>query len=176
MTASDYIQFWLAVGTGVLAIISTISIVIVLFQNKQIIENSKRAFVIIYKDIIHINSPIEYLVIKNSGNTTAHITSIEYDQEAIDKLSELKLNKALKYLKNSFIAPNQSFKIPFTSQESGLETVSFKIKYYSGKKKYSDSFVINIKQDCGITSARQHSQNELQEISNCIQELIKRIS
>ena len=177
MNTTDLIQFWLAIGTGVLAIISTISIIIVLFQNKQIIENSKRAFIIMYKDTISINSPIEYLVIKKSGNTTAHITSITYNQEHIDKLSDLKLNKALEYLNDWYIAPNQFYKIPFRSNDSGLKNISFKVEYLSGKKKYSETFIINIQQDYGIASGKQHSQNqELKEISNAIQELIKRIN
>lgn len=177
MTTTDWIQFWLAIGTGILSIISTISIIIVLVQNKQIIENSKRAYIIMYKDTIAINSPIEYLVIKNSGNTTAHITSITYNQENVDKLSALKLNEGLKYLNDSYIAPNQSYKLPIRSNDSELETVSFRIDYLSCKKEYSDTFIINLKQDYGIVTTKQSVQgNELKMISNSLQELIKRIS
>lgn len=178
MTTTDWIQFWLAIGTGILAIISTISIVIVLFQNKQIIEDSKKANIIVYKDTISINSQIEYLVIKNSGNTTAHITSILYNQDDIDKLSIYKLNDALKHLNNCYLAPNQSYKIPFKSNQSNIEVIEFKIDYYSGKKFYSNSFTINVKQDYGIANSKSHLNNgrELQEISNILQELVKRIN
>lgn len=57
-----------------------------------------------------------------------------------------------------------------------VDIVSFRIEYYSGKKKYSETFVININQDHGIVPAKQSSTNELREISNGIQELIKRIN
>lgn len=130
-----------------------------------------------YKDTIAINSPIEYLIIKNSGNTTAHITSITCEQESIDKLSELKLNKALAYLNDSYIAPNQFYKLPIKTKNSGLEVISFKIDYLSGKKKYSETFTINLQQDYGIAYTKQSiNGNELKVIANSLQELIKRIN
>lgn len=177
MTTSDTIQLWVAISSSVLAIISTISIVIVLIQNKQIIESSKRAYIIMYKDTIAINSPIEYLVIKNSGNTTAHITSITYNQENINKLSDLNLNKALEYLNDSYIAPNQFYKLPIKTKNSELKVISFKIDYLSDKKKYSEVFKINLQQDYGVAFSKQNiNGNELKMISNSLQELIKRIS
>jgi hypothetical protein len=177
MTVSDTIQLWVAISSGVLAIISTISIVIVLIQNKQIIESSKKAFITMYKEVININSPVEYLVIKNSGNTTAHITSLTYDQESINKLSDLSLDKALEYLNDSYIAPNQFYKLPIRSKCSGLEAITFKIDYLSGKKKYSEIFTINLQQDYGVAYTKQSiNGNELKVIANSLQELIKKIS
>jgi hypothetical protein len=178
LTTTDWIQFWLAIGTGILAIISTIAIIITIIQNKRIIESAKRAFLLMYKDTISITSSIEYLVIKNSGNTTAHITSISYKQDDIDLLSKeySKLNVALNDLNNSYIAPNQSYKIPIKSKNTGINTLNFSIKYTSDKKEYSDSFTINLTQDYSIPYVKQSiNNNDLKVISQALQELIKRI-
>lgn len=183
MTTTDWIQFWLAIGTGILAIISTISIVIVLRQNHKIIETSKRPFILIYKDIISNTSPIEYLVIKNSGNTTAHITSIEYNDQDIKKLNKSfsMVEDALIGLSNSYIAPNQNYKIPIKSLDTDIEVLDFKITYSNGIKSYCENFKINLKQDYSIASLKQHTSSskqnhDLKDISETLQELVKKIS
>ena len=183
MTTTDWIQFWLAIGTGVLAIISTISIVIVLFQNKQIIETSKRPFILIYKEQISNTIPIEYLVIKNSGNITAHITSIEYNEKDVTLLSKQysSLKNVLIDLSNSYIAPNQNYKIPIKSKDSGIEILELKVSYTNGVKSYSDCFKINLRQDRSIPTLKQHTSSSnpnmvLKDISETLQELVKRIS
>ncbi len=186
MSTTDWIQFWLAIGTGILAIISTISIIVVLIQNKQIIETSKRPFILIYKDLIcNTNTAIEYLVIKNSGSSTAHITSIDFDEQEVGSLNKdySMLSKALIRLNNSYIAPNQNYKIPFKSKDSGVEFLKLEVTYSNGVKTYHDSFQINLQQDYSIASIKQHSSstnpevnNELKDISETLQELVKRIS
>ncbi len=179
MTTTDWIQFWLAIGTGILAIISTISIIMVSRQNKEIIETSKRPFIILFKDIISNTSPLEYLVLKNVGNTTAHITSIKYNQEKFNQLVSTYTNakEAFIYLNNSYIAPNQSYKIPIKTKDSGISEIIFEINYTNGKKKYSDTFNVNLTQDFGIMFSKQNIDGkELKVISQTLQELVKRIS
>ena len=187
LNTGNCIQLWLAIGTGILSIVSVASIIIVLFQNKQIIENSKRPYIMIYKDLISNTTPIEYLVIKNSGNTTANITSIEYNEQDIQKLNKdySMLENALKSLNNSYIAPNQSYKIPLKTKDVDIKFLDLKVFYKSGKKSYSDNFIINLKQDYPIAKLKQHTTQYnkdrnieylLKDISETLQELVNRIN
>lgn len=179
ISISDWIQIGIALIT-LISVITSIAIALTtLKQNSKMIEESTRPCVIFYKDILDINSPIDYLIIKNVGNSIAYITSIEYNQKVIDSLNKdfSNLREALKYLQNCTLAPNQNYKIPIRIKDCNIDTIEFTINYHNNAKCYSEKCLIYLKQDCKVTYVKQHqSNNELQVISNAIQELIKRLS
>ena len=179
ISLSDWIQISIALIT-LLGILTSLYISIrTLKQNSLMIEETTRPNVIFYKDVLNINTPVEYLVIKNIGNSIAHIISINFDE---DKLLEFKKNNhdltnAIKYLNNSYLAPNQSYKIPIDTKKSDVKKINFTISYCNDVKNYHETYTLNLKQDYGIGYIQQHqSNNEIKVISNAIQELIKRIS
>ena len=179
MTASDIIQAALLIVTALGVFTSILISVSTLKQNSKMIEETTRPNIIIYKDIYNINSPMEFIVIKNVGGSLAHITNIIYDKDSLDKISGQfsKVSKAFEFLNNSYLAPSQSYKIPIKSKDSGVNNINIKLQYENDAKKYTNDFEINLKQDIGITYLQQHqSNNELKVISNAIQELIKRLS
>ncbi len=178
LTTADWIQIIIAVITLIGVLTSTIIAVVTLRQNHKMIEESVRPNVIIYKDILDINSPLEYIVIKNVGSSLAHITSLDYNENELEKLNGdwSQAVKALNFLKDSYLAPNQFYKVPIKTKGVELDVITFNIKY-TGTKEYKDSYSINLKQDCGVIFIKQHKpDNELEVISNALQELIKRIS
>lgn len=180
MNISDWIQVFVGIITGAGVLSSIFVSVKTLKDSSKMIEESTRPNIIIYKDVIEINSPTEYLVIRNNGNSTAHITSISFDEKRLDKLtrSYSEATKAFKYLNNSYLAPNQFYKIPIITKDSNLEEITFELQYSGDVNSYTKEIVVNLKQDYGIYSVKQHSsnQNYLKNISNATQELIKRIS
>lgn len=178
METADTIQLILLIVTALGTSISIFISVSTLKQNSKMIEETTRPNIIFYKDTLDINGPIEYLVIKNIGGSMAHITSIIFDKKQVEKLNSnySKLTKALEYLNNSYIVPNQFYKMPIKTQDINFDTLLLTISYSNNTKTYNESFVINLKQDYGINFTKQHSDNELKVISNAIQELIKRIS
>lgn len=180
ITISDWIQIGIAIITLVSVIISLIIAILTLKQNTRMIENSTKPSVIIYKDILDINSPLEYLVIKNVGNSLAYITSIEFDKTKLYKISDGDIKEATKafdFLNNSTLAPQQLYRIPINTKNLEFDTITFDIFYSDGVKKYKEQNTIYLKQDQKIPYIKQHqSNNELKVISNAIQELIKRIS
>lgn len=179
MDFSDLIQLLLLVATTIGTIFSIIISVKTLKQNNHMIEESTRPYVIIYKDVININSPIEYLVIKNFGSSGATINKISYNKTQFNKINNksIKYRDPFKYLEKSFIAPGQNFKIPIKTMDSNVNQITFKFEYSSHSKIYSEVYRINLNQEKGITFLKQHqSNNEIKVISNAIQELISRFS
>lgn len=179
MNVSDWIQLLVGIITGCSALISIYISVKTLKQNSQMIEDNTRPNVIIYKDVIDINSPMEYLVIKNIGNSLAHIISITSDDNKLAKLNKTysQIPNALEKLSSSNLAPQQVFKIPIKTVDVDFNEIDFEIFYCSNVKNYREMFTINIKQDHGIKFTKQYIQNnDLRVISNTLQELIKRIT
>ncbi len=179
MNVSDWIQLLVGIITGCSALISIYISVKTLKQNSQMIEDNTRPNIIIYKDVIDINSPMEYLVIKNIGNSLAHIISITFDNNKLDKLNKTysQIPNALEKLSNGNLAPQQVFKIPIKTANIDFDEINFEIFYCSNVKNYREIFTINAKQDHGIKFTKQHIQNnDLRVISNALQELIKRIT
>ena len=179
MSVSDLIQLLLLIATTLGTIFSVIISVRTLKQNSKMIEESSRPYIMIYKDVINVNSPVEYLVIKNFGSSGATINKISCNKEQFKKMNDksIKNRDPFKYLKNSFIAPNQSFKIPIKTMDSNVNQITFKLQYSSQDRTYNEVYKINLNQEKGITFLKQHQpNNEIKVISNAIQELISRFS
>lgn len=174
---------WIALATMIITAFAAISSIVIaittLKQNNKMIEESSRPIITVYKDIININSPIEYLVLKNFGNSSGTITKIEYNEEDLIQLFrkttvELGL---IKYFKNITLAPHQKYMFPIDSNNTEIKNFHISIEYRSATKIYRETFDINLSQDYSITFINQNksdSKDEIKTISNSLQEIIKR--
>lgn len=179
MTISDLIQLLLLIATVIGTISSIIISVKTLKQNSKMIEESTKPCILIYKDVININSPIEYLVIKNFGSSGGYINKISYNKSKFENISydHLKEKQPFKYFEKSFLAPGQNFKVPIKTIDSNVKFITLKIEYSYLNKTYSETFKINLEQEKGMAYLKHHQpSNELKVISSAIQETINRVS
>lgn len=174
---------WVALATMLITAFATTSSIIIaintLKQNNKMIEESTRPVITIYKEVIHINSPMEYLIVKNFGSSSAKVDDIIFDEEKFKKISKLsstvKYRNPFPFLIDSQIAPGQSFKIPIKTMDTDIESIEFVLKYSSSIKSYTETALVQLKQDSGIYRLKFHTEaNELKTISNTLQELVNR--
>ncbi len=177
ITTSDWIQIVIAVIT-LFGIISSLWISVkTLKQNSKMIEETTRPCIVIYKETIAINSPTEYIAIKNFGVSSAFITKLDFDKEIFNKINgDFKTN--LEYLKNIMLAPGQRYLLPIVTRKSEIKNITFSIEYTNNTRIYKDIFDVNLSQDYSVAYDKTNStpNKELITIANAIQELIKRIS
>lgn len=181
ISTSDWIQIIIAIIT-LFSVISSIIIAIkTLKQNSQMIEDSTRPCIIIYKETININNPNEYIAIKNFGQSAGIINDLRFDTDKFSKIDN-GLEQNYDFLKNITLAPNQKYLLPIKTANSNIKIMTFDIKYESSTHLYTDTFNVNLSQDYSIAFNHQNkgtsSGNELKElitISNSLQELIKRL-
>lgn len=174
---------WIEVATMFITAFAAVSSIIIailtLKQNSKMIEDNTRPYIVIYKDTIDINSPTEYIVIENFGNSAGTITNLEYDKELLKSLfnkTAIDLN-LLSYLSNITLVPHQRYLFPIKSSDVKTKNILFKITYNSSINSYDDIFDINLSQDYSVTYKKQNkvdAEKEIFTISNTLQELIRR--
>lgn len=181
ISISDWIQIIIAFITFLGIITSIIIALCTLKQNSKMIEETTRPVVVIFKDVIHINSPKEYLVIKNFGSSMAFIASIQFDKNKFDKIDN-GIKGRFKELNNITLAPNQKYFFPIsTKKDLNITEIEFLIKYKSSTNKlYNEKYIVNLAQDRSVCYDKHHLtpkkvENELETIDNTLQELLKRI-
>ncbi len=178
ITTSDWIQILIAIITSIGIITSLYSSNKAIKMNLKITKETNRAHIVIFKDTITINKPFEYIVIKNIGNSLAQINKINYNENILNSIQSYghNLNDTFDKLQNCCLAPQQSYKIPINTDKTKYKQLEFKIGYSSDTDTYHETYKVNLKQDKSITDIKTHNnQNELRIISNCLQEIIKRI-
>ena len=177
ITTSDCIQ----IASALITLLGTLSSLYIarktLKQNNKMIEDASRPCVVIYKDTIDINSPSEYIVIKNFGTSPAFITELTFDKDKFKKIDDGDYNN-LKYFNNITLAPNQRYLLPINTKNSNFKDISFSVKYSGSTNiEYNETFNINLSQDYAVVYDKQvQNGKELKMISSALQELIKRIS
>lgn len=175
MDVSTIVNIVLSVLSFVLAAISVVTVVITLRQNHQMIENSTRPYVCIYGESINPGSPLFYLVVKNFGSSPATITKFEYSPDLHECYG---MNSAhrdyLQDLSRSTLAPGQS-RICKLDYSKINEPIHFSLEYVSGKKKYSEQFVADIKSGSTMLTGKIATDGkELRTISFTLQELLQK--
>lgn len=150
MSITDKIQFWLAIGTWILAAISTIALYITIKQNAHTNYENSKAKILFYIDYIRANDKY-YLTIKNFGNS-------------LGKLNYIKMTPKLNYenipgynskhsllidSKDIILAPNQKISSWFSFRDYPDKLFDIEISYTSlnGKGKKSKTFIENYKID-----------------------------
>ena len=171
LTISDIIEICgiaASLITGIVAIIISIK---TLKQNSKMIEESTRPYITIYFQTTTVRTPRAYFVIKNFGNTGATISSITCDYD-LKKCSLDSRATLFTHISNTFLAPQQSIPCRVDIGNIVDENISltFKIKYFTMNKKYSEVFVMNPLAFNDFPSVRDSSTDqELMAISHTLQ-------
>jgi hypothetical protein len=167
-----------AVTIGI-AVISIVIATLTLVQNSKMIESSKRPYISVYIDTVNVASPYCYVIMKNTGVSSALITDINYPLELLK--FGYGSRDPFANLIGATLAPSQKVFLIIEPKKlhdlyNELPRIDFKISYSYGSKNYTE--INNLKFDIfsGELSLRaSRPNNEMQTISYSLQELIERI-
>lgn len=148
LSTSDKIQFIAVLVALTFGIITSVISVATLIQNGKMIEESSRPVISIYSQGIFYNGHQSlYLVVKNLGASSAHMTKFNVSQNFINCYGFDAPRNYIDDLSKCIIAPGQS-RICHLDQRKLNTPVHFSISYYSNakpKKVYSEDFDIDLK-------------------------------
>ena len=175
MTTSDKIQL---LGIAISALTSIIAIIIsvhTLRQNSKMIEDSSRPHIGVYGVSTYICDRHYYIIIKNFGQSIAHIESLTYDFD----LAKLALRDGLDpfgSIDGTSIAPGQSYRCAINFDKVPTDKISyihFHIKYSSGTHNYEDEISLKIAGNLGNLEAHKTSKKTpaLEVISETLQDM-----
>lgn len=176
LTMSDRIQLFAAVAALIVGAISCIISVITLFQNKKMIEDESRPYIVVYGVVTQFGMPVLRIVVKNFGKTHATIDSFSVSPE----IRELAGKSLFQHLAKTPFAPGQSIAAPINAQDPDLPAmVQFTIKYHNGRKKYHDVFNLNIdayaEENPAISTKKKPDiQSDIHAISYTLQDYARR--
>ena len=132
-----------------------------IFLTRKSLEDANRPYISIRNEVLYIEQPVEYIVIKNSGNVPAKIENIIYDQSQLSNMnvkisgSEKTIypNNVISYFKGSHLAPNQSCWIPINNANTKFENIKITIIYksFTSKKSYNETTILNLKENIDRT-------------------------
>lgn len=154
MTTTDKIQFWLAIGTWILAAISVIALYITIKQNSITNYENSRAKILFYIDYIRASDKF-FLTIKNFGNSLGKLNYIKImpnlDYKKIPSYKSK--HRLLTDSKDIVLAPNQKISSWFSFRDYPDKLFDVEISYTSlnGKGKKSKTFIENYKIDLSFT-------------------------
>lgn len=164
--------------TFLLSTISVVILIVTIRQNSRMLENASRAYIAIYSEITYVHAMNFYLIIKNFGQSSAIINSLECDTD-LSKFAHIETLVPFSHMENVSIAPNQSFKCALQSVNlfaSKIPSINFKVTYTSNNKKYVETFCINLKALTGLVNTKASSKEDpLKMISNTLQDINKRL-
>lgn len=162
----------LCILSFILAAVSVITVVITLRQNSKMIENSTRPYVVIYNDLVNgAGTPIQFLIIKNFGQTAATINSLEITPKVNVRYSD----ELFSHMNGQIIAPGQSYSTAFKLEDSSI-ALTATISYSVGAKTYTDIFSISQKaiSDHVHAKVKIENLNHAQEvIAGCFQDYLR---
>lgn len=139
LTASDWIQLIGIILSLLVSVIAVIISVCTLKQNSKMIEESTRPIVVIYNDFTSAHSPIQYLIIRNFGNSAATITQLNLEYEGNPQYSR----SLFAHMNGQIIAPGQSYSTAFKFEDSSV-VINATITYASESgKSYTESYQIH---------------------------------
>lgn len=141
LSVSDIIQLIGIVSSSIISLIAVILSLISIRQNSKALKDATRPYVVVYNDLVNgANTPIQFLIIRNFGQTAAVIESLEITPEVKVHYSD----GLFKHMKNQIIAPGQSYSTAFKLDDSTI-ILNVSISYRSGKNVYHDSYSISQK-------------------------------
>lgn len=139
LSTSDCIQVAGLIASLVVSLIAIIISVLTLKQNSKMIEESTRPNIVIYNDIVSADSPIQYLIMRNFGNSSATIIDLHLLYTGDPKYSKTLFS----HMKGQVIAPGQSYSTAFKFDDYST-VIEAKVSYVSeAGKKYSSVFHIH---------------------------------
>ena len=177
MQISDWINIILCILSFILALISVVTVVITLRQNRKMIENSTRPYIVIYGRVTNFQDPAYYLVVKNMGQTGAEITEFGCNMD-LSKYAYSEGITPLAHIKGTFLAPNQSIVTnidPIKLTKENVDDIEFNITYHSGVKNYKEKYKVHYRADRDNIQGRANTKNqELKIISFTLQDLVEK--
>lgn len=176
MIISDIIQIisiLVALSLGVISIFISIK---TLQQNRQMIEDSTRPYIVVYVTQTNFDLPLKYLVVKNFGSSGAqmHFFNCDFD---LSQLSLVKNQIPFSEIQHSYIAPNQSFvcAIDYDKIVPSNKHITFNFSYSSGTNTYTEQIKLNLLANEGNLHEKIAPENEeLKTICFTLQELVEK--
>lgn len=147
LSLSDLIEVIGIIVSFLTSIVAIIISVKTLKQNSKMIEDSTRPYVVVYNSLVNGGlSPIQFMIVKNFGQSAAKIVSLNITPKVnVTYSDELFAN-----LSNQTIAPSQSYTTAFKLDDDSI-TLTASIVYSAGKKIYKDTFTISQKAVSDLT-------------------------
>ena len=148
MSISDKIQFWLAIATTVLSIISIVSVWLTIKQNANTNYENSKAKLLFYVDYIRANDKY-YLTIKNFGNSLGRLNYIKINPNLDYKkiIAYDAEHTLLTDSKNIILAPNQKISSWFHFRNYPDKIFDIELSYTSLNGKKSKTFIEKYKID-----------------------------
>ncbi len=167
----------LSILSVILVVVSVSVAVITVRQNNKMIEASTRPYIVVTSKMTNFGSPVYYLVLKNYGQSGAHIDawSVDFD---LAKCSLGEGRVPFSNIEGSFLAPSQSVVCAVDYQklkalDRGL--LVFEITYSSESKSYKEKCRVNIAAYADLVHARSSSSSgDLKNISYALQDLVEK--
>lgn len=161
--------------SSLIALIAVVISIATLQQNRNMLEESTRPYIVVYVTETNFQSPTKYLVVKNFGQTGALITKFKTDPDLLF-YSRVDNRRPFGKIENSFLAPGQSHvcNIDFEKARRNCN-VSFEIMYETKFKTYADSTTLSlIAESDNLTSRASTENKELEIISYTLQSFVER--
>lgn len=174
MCTSDIIQIISIIVTTIISLISIIISVKTLRITNKSIQDSNRSYVFVYSDFMQISSErINYLVIKNTGHSSAIIDDIMFSNDNFYANKKRPFNN----LKKCSIAPNQFYSTRILYHKTPYIPYSVTIQYHDSIGSYTETYEINteaIAQQLVSLSNINTKSNLEKTISITAQEILRR--
>lgn len=175
LSTSDIIQLIGIIATLFTSLTAIVISIVSLRKNSKMIEESSRGYVTIYSAITNWDSPNNYFIIKNFGNSSATIIEFESDYD-LTKLSYFDDYSPFYKIIGTTLAPNESLKynIDFSNVKN-LHEISISIKYKTLNKIYADTISINIDAISTVVYSRSQKKNPESEIVHVLQDISEKM-
>ena len=139
MQISDIIEIISIITTLFTSIVAIVISVKTLKQNEQMLEETTPPYIVIYNDLVNgAGMPIQFMIIKNFGQTAATITHLEITPKVTVQYS----NGLFEHMDGQIIAPGQSYTTAFKLNDCST-VLTADISYSSGNKNYHETFKIS---------------------------------
>lgn len=174
LTPSDMVQLFGVIISFATSIVAILISLMTLLQNSKMIEESSRPVISIYSQNINTGTPMLFIVVKNFGNSPAVINKFDYDYDLADCYTFRSERDYLKDLVGSTLAPKQS-RICSLDYSKLTRPITFTLEYTSGRKKYKDSFSVDLKAGVNMPNPKTATeQKEFRTISYILQEMLQK--
>ena len=177
MKVSDWINVALTTLSFILAIISVVTVILTLRQNKKMIESSSRPYIVVYGDMTNFSDLQFYIILKNFGKSGAIIKNLTCDKD----LSKFNYGTDLtpfESIKNTMLAPNQNFICSIDHlalKQNNINTLNVSIEYEFCGKTYNENYTVNYGAfRKNLTAAISNRGKELEIISYTLQEMVQK--
>ncbi len=166
----------LSIISLLIALIAVLISLATLQENRNMIEESTKPYVVVYARVANFEGPRYYIIVKNFGTTGAKIINFKVDFD-LSKYSYDDERTPFEHLENSFLAPNQSVicNIDPLKYCRNPHPIVFDVTYGTKRNQYNDVYNINIQSEMDNIQTRASTKDkELKIISYTLQDLVEK--